>query len=154
MNYAVYAPERVRRLVLLALWGLRPGRATLAVLGPFLSQRFRPSHAKLDAIITRSLGEGERVNREFRPWMQIMGYTKARVGQPFHIPSRRLRGIHAPTLIFLGGRDGLVGRPAAAANRARHNITGCQIEVLGDAGHVMSVDEPDFVAERIDEFLQ
>ena len=154
MNHAIYAPERVRRLVLLGPMGLAPWRATLAVLGPFLSQRLRPTQAKLDAIITRSLGDGERVNREFRPWMQIMGYTKPRVGQPFHIPSRRLRMIGAPTFIFLGGRDGLVGNPAAAARRARRNIAGCQIEVLPDAGHVMSVDEPDFVGERIVEFLR
>lgn len=154
MNRAIYSPQSVRRLVLLGPMGLAPWRATFAVLGPFLSQRLRPTDAKLDAIITRSLGEGERVNREFRPWMQIMGYTKARVGQPFHIPSRRLRGITVPTLVFLGGRDGLVGDPAAATKRARRNIARCEIEVLPDAGHVLSVDEPDFVATRIVEFLR
>lgn len=154
MNHAIYAPERVRRLVLIGPMGLAPWRSTLAVLGPFMSQRLRPTEAKLDAIITRSLGEGERVNREFRPWMQIMGYTKARVGQPFHVPSRRLRMINAPTLVFLGGRDGLVGPPAAAAKRARRNISGCEIEVRSDAGHVMSVDEPDFVGRRTIEFLR
>jgi pimeloyl-ACP methyl ester carboxylesterase len=153
MNHAIYAPDRVRRLVLLGPMGLAPWRATLAVLGPFMSQRLRPNPAKLDAIITRSLGEGERVNRELRPWMQIMGYTKARVGQPFHIPSRRLRMINARTLVFLGGRDGLVGSPTPAAKRAQRNIIGCEVEVLSDAGHVMSVDEPDFVGKRSIEFL-
>lgn len=149
MNHAIYARERVRRLALLGPMGLAPWRATLTVLGPFLSQRLRPSDRKLDAIITRSLGEGERVNREFRPWMKVMGYTKPRVGQPFHVPSRRLRRIKAPTLVFLGGRDGLVGDPAAAARRARRNITGSEIHVLPDAGHVMSVDEPQLVSRRI-----
>jgi pimeloyl-ACP methyl ester carboxylesterase len=153
MNHAIYAPDRLRRLVLLGPMGLAPWRATLGVLGPFMSQRLRPTEAKLDAIITRSLGEGERVNREFRPWMRIMGYTKARVGQPFHIRAGKLRMIKAPTLLFLGGKDGLVGSAPAAARRARHNITGCEIEVLPDAGHVMSVDEPDFVGARIVEFL-
>jgi pimeloyl-ACP methyl ester carboxylesterase len=71
MNHAIYAPERLRRLVLLAPMGLPPWRATLAVLGPFISQRLRLTEAKLDKIITRSLGEGERVNREFRGWMRI-----------------------------------------------------------------------------------
>jgi pimeloyl-ACP methyl ester carboxylesterase len=118
MNHAIYAPDRVRRMVLLGPMGLPPWRATLAVLGPFLSQRLRPTEAKLDRIITRSLGEGEQVNREFRPWMRIMGNTKALVGQPFHISARRLRLIHAPTLVFLGGKDGLVGSATAAARRA------------------------------------
>jgi pimeloyl-ACP methyl ester carboxylesterase len=61
--------------------------------------------------------------------------------------------IKAPVLVFLGGRDGLVGPPAAAARRARCNIGKCEIEVLPDAGHVMSVDEPDFAAKRSIEFL-
>jgi pimeloyl-ACP methyl ester carboxylesterase len=121
---------------------------------PVMSQRLRPTAAKLDAIITRSLGPGEQVNREFRPWMRIMGYTKARVGQPFHIPARQLRMISAPTLLFFGGKDGLVGSVSAAARGARRNITGCEIEVLPNAGHVMSVDEPDVVGPRIVEFLR
>jgi pimeloyl-ACP methyl ester carboxylesterase len=154
MNHAIYARSRLRRLVLLGPMGLAPWRATLGVLGPFMSQRLRPTEAKLDAIITRSLGEGERANREFRPWMQIMGHTKARVGQPFHIPARRLRMINTPTLVFLGRSDGLVGSATAAAKRARRNITACEIEVLPGAGHVMSVDEPDFVGDRILEFLR
>jgi pimeloyl-ACP methyl ester carboxylesterase len=66
MNHAICAPDRLRRLVLLGPMGLAPWRATFSVLGPFLSQRLRPSAAKLDKIITRSLGEGEAVNREFR----------------------------------------------------------------------------------------
>jgi pimeloyl-ACP methyl ester carboxylesterase len=154
MNHAVYAPPTLQRLVLLGPMGLAPWRATLGVLGPFLSQRLRPTEAKLDAIITRSLGEGEQVNREFRPWMRIMGYTKARVGQPFPIPANRLRMIKAPTLVFLGGKDGLVGSATTAARRAQRNITRYEIEVLPEAGHVMSVDEPNFVEEHIIEFLQ
>ena len=155
MNHAIYAPDRVRRLVLLGPMGLAPWRATLAVLGPFMSQRLRPTDAKLDAIITRSLGQGERVNREFRPWMQIMGYTKPRVGQPFHISSRRLRMIKAadPGLPRrCGTASSAIHLPRRSA--ARRNISGCEIEVLPEAGHVMSVDEPDFVGERIIEFLR
>jgi pimeloyl-ACP methyl ester carboxylesterase len=154
MNHAIHAPNRLRRLVLLGPMGLAPWRATLRVLGPFMSQRLRPTEAKLDAIITRSLGEGERANRDFRAWMRIMGYTKARVGQPFHIRAGKLRLVTAPTLLFLGGKDGLVGSAPAAARRARCNITGCEIEVLPDAGQVMSVDEPDIVGARIIEFLR
>jgi pimeloyl-ACP methyl ester carboxylesterase len=153
MNHAIYAPDRLRRLVLLGPMGLAPWRATFSVLGPFLSQRFRPTAAKLDKIITRSLGEGESVNRGFRPWMRIMGYTKARVGQPFHLPARKLRKLTTPTLVFLGGKDGLVGDVAPAERRAHRYIAGCEIEVLPNAGHVMSVDEPEFVGKRIVEFL-
>jgi pimeloyl-ACP methyl ester carboxylesterase len=152
MNHAIYAPERVRRLVLPGPMGLPPWRATLAVLIPFAWYVLRPTEAKFERIIFRALGEGERVNREFRRWMRLMGKGKARVGQPIRIPARKLRTIKAPTLVILGGKDGLVGSAAAAAKRAR-NIPNCEIEILPQAGHIMSVDEPAFVGERIAAFL-
>jgi pimeloyl-ACP methyl ester carboxylesterase len=153
MNHVIYAPARVRRLVLLGPMGLPPWRATLAVLVPFMWYLARPTEAKLDRVIFRSLGEGERVNREFRTWMQVMAKGKARVGQPIRIPSRKLRRIKAPTLVILGGKDGLVGDPIAAAKRAR-KISECEIEILPRAGHMMSVDEPEFVGARIVNFLE
>jgi pimeloyl-ACP methyl ester carboxylesterase len=152
MNHAIYAPDRMRRLVLLGPMGLPPWRATLAVLVPFAWYAMRPTEAKFERIIFRALGEGERVNREFRPWMRLMGKGKARGGQPIRIPARKLRTIRAPTLVILGGKDGLVGNAAAAAKRAR-NIPNCEIEILPQAGHIMSVDEPEFVGNRIAAFL-
>jgi pimeloyl-ACP methyl ester carboxylesterase len=85
--------------------------------------------------------------------MRLMGKGKARVAQPFRIPGRKLRMIKAPTLVILGGKDGLVGSAAAAARRAR-NIPSCEIEILPQAAHIMSVDEPEFVAQRIVHFLE
>jgi pimeloyl-ACP methyl ester carboxylesterase len=153
MNHAIYAPQRVRRLVLLGPMGLPPWRATPAVLVPFAWYLMRPTPAKLERIIFRSLGEGERVNREFRLWMEVMAKGNPKTGQPIRVPSRRLRTIKAPTLVILGGKDGLVGNPIAAAKRAR-NIPNCEIEILPRAGHIMSVDEPEFVGERIVNFLE
>jgi pimeloyl-ACP methyl ester carboxylesterase len=154
MNRAIYAPGRVRRLALLGPMGLPSLRATLGVLSPMMSHAVRPTDAKLERIITRSLGEGERVNREFRQWMRILGRCRPRVGQPFHIPARKLRLIDAPTLVILGGKNGLIGSATAAARRARRNIASCEIEILPGAGHVMSVDEPEFVGGRIVTFLE
>jgi pimeloyl-ACP methyl ester carboxylesterase len=153
MNRAIYAPERVRSLALLGPMGLPSLRATLAVLGPMMSHVVRLTDAKLERIVTRSLGDGERVNREFRAWMRILGRCRPRLGQPFHIPARKLRMIDAPTLVILGGKDGLIGSATAAARRARRNIAGCEIQILPDAGHVMSIDEPEFVGGRIARFL-
>ena len=153
MSHAIHAPDRVRRLALLGPMGLSPWRANLGVLVPFAWYVMRPTDAKFERIIFRSLGEGERVNREFRPWMRIMGKCKPRTGQPFHISSRKLRMIQARTLVILGGKDGLVGSAAAAAKRAR-GIPDCEIEILPRAGHIMSVDEPEFVGKRIVNFLE
>jgi pimeloyl-ACP methyl ester carboxylesterase len=153
MNHAIDAPYRVRRLVLLGPMGLPAWRTTLAVLVPFAWYRVRPTEAKFDRIIFRSLGEAARVNREFRPWMKIMGQTKPLGGQPIHIPARKLGMIKSRTLVILGGKDGLIGSATAAAKRAR-NIPGCEIEILPNAGHIMSVDEPEFVSGRIVHLLE
>jgi pimeloyl-ACP methyl ester carboxylesterase len=153
LNRAIYAPDRLRRLALLGPMGLPSWRVTLGVLGPFMSHVLRPTDDKLDRIITRALGEGERVNRDFRPWMRVMAKCKPRLGQPLHIPSAKLRMIKAPTLVILGGKDGLVGSATAAAKRARRHIAGCQVEILPRAGHVMNVDEPEFVGARVVRFL-
>jgi pimeloyl-ACP methyl ester carboxylesterase len=90
MNHAIYAPYRLRRLVLLGPMGLPAWHTTLAVLVPFGWYRVRPTEAKFDRIIFRSLGEGARANREFRPWMKIMAQTRPLVGQPIHISARKL----------------------------------------------------------------
>jgi len=57
-------------------------------------------------------------------------------------------------LVFRGGKDGLVGDVAPAIRRAQRYIAGCEIEVLPNAGHIMSVDEPNLVGTRIVKFLQ
>lgn len=153
MNHAMYARDRINRLVLLGPMGLPSWRTTFGILGPMMSYVIRPTQAKLDKLITRSLGEGERVNHEYRDWMRLLGKCEPKVGQPFHIPGRKLRRIHAPTLIFLGEKDGLIGNAAAAARRARRHIAGCQIEILPNAGHIMYVDEPTIVGRRVARFL-
>jgi pimeloyl-ACP methyl ester carboxylesterase len=96
MNHAIYAREHVRRLVLLGPMALSPWRANLGVLVPFAWYAMRPTDAKFECIIFRTLGERERVNREFRPWMLLMGKCKPKTGQPFHISSRKLRLTRPP----------------------------------------------------------
>ena len=155
MNHAIYAPHDVGELVLLGPMGLPPWRATLAVFGPFMSQRLRPTRDQARARSSpdhwvRASESTPSSGRGCGSWAT----PRPASAQPFHIPGRRLRKISAPTLVFLGGKDGLVGHANAAARRARRNIHGCEIEVLPDAGHIMSVDEPDFVGDRIVEFLE
>jgi pimeloyl-ACP methyl ester carboxylesterase len=152
LNRAIAAPERVRRLVLLGPMGLPTWRATAGVLAPILSLLLHPTDAKLEKMTRRCLGDGERVTRELSSWTQVALKCHARTGQPFHIPAAKLRLIRSPTLVFLGENDGLIGSATAAARRAR-NISDCEIEVLPRAGHIMNIDEPEFVGTRSVRFL-
>ena len=47
-----------------------------------LDERLRPTEASSTQSSSDRWARGERVNREFRPWMRIMGYTKALIGSP------------------------------------------------------------------------
>jgi pimeloyl-ACP methyl ester carboxylesterase len=84
----------------------------------------------------------------------LMGKCKPKTGQPFHISSRKLRLIKAPTLVILGGKaDSSAARPLQRSARGA-SPPDCDIEILPSAGHIMSVDEPEFVGERIVDFLE
>jgi pimeloyl-ACP methyl ester carboxylesterase len=152
LNHAIIAPERVRKLVLLGPMGLPTRRSTVGVLLPILSLVLHPTDAKLKKMTRRCLGDGERVNRELSSWTEIAFRCHARTGQPLHIPGAELALIRSPTLVFLGGRDGLIGSATAAAHRAR-KIPSCEIEILPGAGHIMNVDEPELIGARSVEFL-
>jgi pimeloyl-ACP methyl ester carboxylesterase len=153
ISHAIYAPIRVRRLVLLGPMGLPSVIATAGVLGPMMSAVVRPTEAKRQRLIDRCLGKGERVNSEYRRWMELLVECRPRLGQPFHVPGWRLARIKAPTLVFLGGKDGLIGSATSAARRARR-IPRSRVEILPNAGHVMSIDEPDVVGTRIVDFME
>jgi pimeloyl-ACP methyl ester carboxylesterase len=122
------------------------------VLGPIASVLLHPTDTKPEKLLKRCLGEGAHVKQELYPWTEIALRCHARTGQPLHIPAPKLRLIRAPTLVFLGEKDGLIGSATAAAKRAR-NIPNCDIEILPGAGHIMSVDEPELVGSRAARFL-
>jgi pimeloyl-ACP methyl ester carboxylesterase len=152
LNRAIIAPERLRKLVLLGPMGLPTWRATLAVLGPITSVVLHPTDAKLEKMARRCLGDGERATRELSPWLRSALRCHARTGQPLHIPAAKLRLMKSPTLLFLGGQDGLIGSVTAAAKRAR-NIPTCEVKILPRAGHIMNVDEPEEIGIRTAKFL-
>ncbi|MCJ7438488.1 MAG: alpha/beta hydrolase [Acidimicrobiia bacterium] len=152
MHRAIEAPTSVRRLVLLGPMGLPSLRTSTAAIAPMMTYALRPTDARRERILDRALGDGARTNSEFRPWMRLLATCRPNVAAPRSIPSRQLRRIQAPTLVVLGAKDGLVGDANAVARRARH-IGSCEIEILSDAGHALSVDEPELVGGRIVQFL-
>lgn len=55
---------------------------------------------------------------------------------------------------IVGGNDGPIGDAEEATNRAENNIPEIQVEILPKAGHLMNTEEPEFVNDRILEFLE
>ena len=55
-------------------------------------------------------------------------------------------------LLILGDKDSLLGKPEKARSLAQ-NIPGIQIEVV-NSGHLISVEQTDFINTRIHHFFQ
>jgi len=64
---------------------------------------------------------------------------------------RQLGGIHAPTLLVWGERDGIYD--LSAAERLRHGIPGAQLVTLAGAGHLLTIERPVELAELMRRFL-
>jgi pimeloyl-ACP methyl ester carboxylesterase len=118
-----------------------------------LAPRQPSADAKLEKIITRSLGDGERVNREFRPSMRTMAECEPRLEWPVRIPSRASSGRSRRQLWSSSERK--TGWSAAQPLRsdARAGTSGAA-ETVPNAGHAIHVDEPGFVGARIVSFLE
>lgn len=160
LNYAVHAPGRVRRLVLLSPAGLLPLR-----LGFYLR-----------ALLTRVPGLTRPAMRGFFRWMfhqpnvrrprtrplaervleqMVLGTTGFRVGtmvQPAALPDDELRAVGAPTLLLVGREEKLYDAGAAVA-RAERLIPRLRAEVVPGAAHDLPVGRPEVVDAKVLAFL-
>jgi hypothetical protein len=64
----------------------------------------------------------------------------------------RLREISAPTLILVGEYD--IPEVQAHAGAIELGIWGARREVVRDAGHLIQLDQPKFLIDRIGEFIE
>ncbi len=99
-----------------------------------------------------------RSKAEVDEWMEELsgldrnGLKKAIYGvierEPIHSEIGR---ITAPTLVAVGSDDVATTRDKSEAIVAA--IPGARLEIIPDAGHSSSVEQPDFVSDLIDEFI-
>ena len=65
--------------------------------------------------------------------------------------SGTLAKVDVPTLVLIGDQD--QATPMADSEFIRQAITGAELKVIPDAGHLTTIDNPDAVTEEIAEFL-
>ena len=152
-NLAVYHPDRVRGLVLLAPAAtIRPFRllVNLAIrtgnLIP-LPSTVRPA---LRAMMQGRLPD-ERIVRQME--LGVAGFRYDRAGiYPSEIPDHELRAIHCPTLVLVGGKEMIYDAGQATA-RARRLIPDVTAEIVPDVGHLLGMERPEDVDSRIRTFF-
>ena len=79
-------------------------------------------------------------------------YRKALIALVLFNSSRRLRKIKAPTLVLTGADDSTVS--PARQKLLVDGIPGARQEVIPDAGHAVSVDQPEQFNQALIEFLR
>jgi pimeloyl-ACP methyl ester carboxylesterase len=148
-SFALHAPERVRKLVLLGPMGYGFTAKTIAAMT--LAQGF-PIEPVQNATFRWAFGRSPRVKASFEPWFRL--YMKGLLPtpvQPRTFAPETLRKLQPTTLAFFGTRDGVVGDAQAAASLAR-NIPNVDIRLV-DSGHIIGTELADAVNPIITAFL-
>lgn len=151
MNFAIYSASRVKNLVLLGPQGLS---GNLEVLARLFSVIFFPTKTNKKGLVRWILGENPMVHEAFADYMfTTMDLNcRGKIAAPVKLSIEQLAKILAPTLLFVGKNDPTLNSQKHI-DRALMTIRNLQVEVMVGTGHVMSTENPEFVNNRIINFL-
>lgn len=114
------------------------------------------SPARKERFLSWLMGDRPHVRAFGGPWMSavIDAHCPIRLAFPNSVTNSTLEAVRAPTLVMLGGEDGLVGDAETAARRARAHIGGAEIEIVAESTHALMIEEPRRVAYHIVRFFE
>jgi pimeloyl-ACP methyl ester carboxylesterase len=151
---ALFAPERIEKIVLLAPAAGIPTKTRWAKM--FLLAAIFPFKSNYRMITRKVLGnkfvEGKQL------WFDYMmtafaSKVKPRLGMPTKFSDEELTKTKVPTLLLIGQDEVIYGSIDATLDRARRLIPHIQTEIIPNAGHLPNVDQPELVNARILKFL-
>ncbi|MEV7020826.1 alpha/beta hydrolase [Kitasatospora sp. NPDC093558] len=147
INHAIHHPGRVTGLTLLDpagmanigwrfyTWVIAGGLAGLA------PRALRPR-------LARAVGNSTILETELMALMKATMGFRRRLPLAHTFTDDELRRLQTPTHVLLGARSALHDSPAVAARLGRLLPT-AHVELIPDAGHALTTDQPDLVTARI-----
>jgi pimeloyl-ACP methyl ester carboxylesterase len=160
LNYAIAAPERVQRLVLLS-----PGGGFVPIARQFslrgMLMVWFPTRVTVNSFM-RWLGFTDRHGAtDARPVLELMylGLKYFRVPvetlrvMPVMFPDDQLRAMRVPTLLLIGDHE-VICNPATALARARRLFPDVQGELVPQSSHDMCFSQHRIVDARVLDFLK
>ncbi len=148
-SYALHAPERVEKMVLLGPMGYAGTSSSVARI--LLASLF-PLRVIQEDTVRWAFGDDPGVLEAYGDWLlTVIDGVASKQARPTTFSSEQLGSLEAPVLLVLGARDNLVGDP----ENARELVQGApniQVEVV-DTGHLVGVERPEEVNELILQFL-
>ena len=94
-----------------------------------------------------------RIDPDHLRWQEPLARNYRGLRPPGRLPDRTLRRLAAPTLVLAGARE-VIFDPRRVTDRCRRLMPNVSAEILPDAGHDMTFDNPEGVNQRILNFLK
>jgi len=159
LNLAIHAPHRLGKIVLLspAASFIKLNRFFSAIAGSVMRIPTR-SVAKfaLYSWVTRGFVVNDVYAEQFilglQNWNWAMGYNGYSGVMPSVFPDDELRQIKNPILMLIGDQDRL--NPPKVIEQARRLIPQIETEIIPNAGHMLSIEQPELVDARLMKFLE
>lgn len=154
LNFALKAPERVKRIVLLAPAGCFV-KFRLAFLLRMISGMLLPARAAVkNHARWTSVRKDAHESPVFEQMLLSRLFGRAHWGVwPRVFTDEELRRVSAPTLLLIGDREAIYD-PRAAVERATRLIPCIRAEIIPNASHFLTFDQPESVDERVLSFLK
>lgn len=164
LNYAMHAPSRLNKLVLLSpagglvpLWRQFYIRGIVSTVFPSLSQVlakrlwfewmfYQPNlnDERTRRIFDKLLAQFALGQRHFRSAGGVL---------PIAYKDEELRSVRTPTLVLIGQQESLLD-PVAAVGRAKQLLANVQAELIPQASHDLPISRAETVNERVLAFLR
>lgn len=147
---AASSPRIVGR-VLVSPAGLARLKVPPPVLADTLPWLVRPSVPRAAQLLRRMLAPGRRVPADLCAWMALVGRCCRSSLAPPPLPSELLvRQNSAPRLVMAGRHD--IFLPPGSLGPAARRRLGVGLHVVDGAGHLLLDEQPDRVADLVEEF--
>ena len=150
LNHALYAPEQVKKLVLLAPSGLE---LTLKkILPKIFYYLLFPTDDNREALVKWFLGDESRSREAFyqQLWLGMQGLPKVPI--PIMMPANRLQKIKMPVMLILGENDPTISAKKGI-QRVRKHIPQAKTVVIPGVGHVLNYEAGEQVEQLVSDFL-
>jgi pimeloyl-ACP methyl ester carboxylesterase len=148
-NYALHAPERVEKLVLLGPMGY--AGATQSIMRIMFAQFF-PLKPIQESTFRWALSDDPKLGEAFGEWFRLFMTCSPKKVAPMPLKPEERQSIQVPVLFVFGERDNLVGDPAKATALVQ-DMPDVRVEVL-DTGHLIGAEQPEQVNALIIEFFE
>ncbi|MBN2410763.1 alpha/beta fold hydrolase [candidate division KSB1 bacterium] len=148
-NMALYAPDRVEKIILCGPMGYTGTNAS--VLRILFTTMF-PVKPVQESATRWAFGDDPEIQNVVGEWFGlILQGVISRQARPQPFTREQLYSLKMPVLMLLGSRDGLVGNPENAKQFVK-DMDDVRVEVL-DTGHLISAERPDEFNKLVIDFI-